>query len=79
LLDVVSIADASPLRRVALFARAIRGAHLSSRGVESMRAASFRMEFDAAPAFEADGELHRARGCVVTIGCRPGALHVIGP
>lgn len=78
-LDMVSVGDASPSRRVALFARAVRGAHAACAEVSTSRGAAFVLTFDAPPLFEADGELHRARGNVVHVRCVPGALAVVAP
>lgn len=76
-LDVVVIDAASPLRRLALFARAIRGAHLAQAEVRHTTVSSYRLSFDAPPRFEADGELHQARSADIEITVRPGALRVI--
>ncbi len=77
LLDAVFIHDASPLRRLTLFAKAIRGAHLSASEVEHSRGARFTLSFDSPPQFEADGELHQALTRDVTISVRPAALRVV--
>ncbi len=76
-LDLVAIDDASTARRLSLFARALRGAHLRAPEVYTTRASSYRVRFDRPPAFEADGELHQARDVVVEVRTRPGALCVI--
>ncbi len=76
-LDMVAIADAPPLRRVSLFAKAVRGTHLSAPEVRWERGTRFPLHFDAPPAFEADGELHQAQSDTVTISVRPGALQVV--
>jgi len=76
-LHVVSISDASTARRLLLFARAIRGAHLSLPEVTNTTATDYRVHFEAPPSFEADGELHRARGAIVDVRVQPGALRVI--
>jgi diacylglycerol kinase (ATP) len=77
LLDVIGIANANPLQRAGLFARAMRGAHLSHRAVQSTRIAECVVEFTAPPQFQADGELHQASGCRVLVRCVPKALRVI--
>ena len=77
LLDVVSIGNASPFRRLALFAKALKGTHLAEREVEHHRVERCRVSFDAPPAFEADGELHRARGAEVEVTVRRAALRVV--
>lgn len=77
LLDVVSIGNATPVRRLALFAKALRGTHLSAREVVHDRVGRCRVSFDAPPAFEADGELHCARGPEVEVSVRRAALRVV--
>ncbi len=76
-LDAVMINDASTGRRLALFAMALRGAHLRETGVYSRRGRSFQVEFAQPPAFEADGELYQARESVVQVLVRPGALQMV--
>lgn len=76
-LDVVAIGDASPLRRLALLLQAIKGTHLAAREVEHDRVERCRVTFDAPPAFEADGELHRALNAEVQVSVRPQALRVV--
>ncbi len=77
LLDVVSIGNATPLRRLALFAKALKGTHLAEREVEHHRVDRCRLSFDTPPAFEADGELHRARSAEVEVSVRRAALQVV--
>jgi len=77
LLDVVSIGNASPFRRLALFAKVFKGTHLAEREVLHHRVERYRVSFEAPPAFEADGELHRARRAQVEVSVRPGALQVV--
>ncbi|MCC6243744.1 MAG: hypothetical protein IT353_12950 [Gemmatimonadaceae bacterium] len=76
-LDCVGIRAIPPLARLSLFARALRGAHLTDPHVQHTREATFDLTFAAPPAFQADGELHRAHGPRVTIRTLPGALMVI--
>jgi diacylglycerol kinase (ATP) len=78
-LDMISIGAASPARRLSLFARAVRGTHVDCAEVTTERGAAFEIRFDAPPLFEADGELHQARGNVVHVRCLPGALAVVAP
>ena len=77
LLDVVSIGNATPLRRLALFAKALKGTHLSEPEVVYNRVEGFRVAFATPPAFEADGELHRARGAEVQLTVRRRGLQVV--
>lgn len=77
LLDFVSVGDVHKLARVPLFARALRGAHLSHPAVGAVRAAAATLTFDAPPLYELDGDLHQAAGAVVQIGIVPRALRVL--
>ena len=51
LLDIVAVLDASPLRRVRLFAAALRGTHIGHVGVEHSQASTVRLRFRELPAF----------------------------
>ena len=63
--------------RVPLFARAIRGTHLSSPHVSCHRDRHFQLRFETPPMFETDGELQQAATCDVSVSVRAGALTVI--
>lgn len=76
LLDVVRIADAQAWRRAAVFARATRGTHTGAPEVSRREAREIFLDFDAPPLFDADGELHQARGTTVAVRCHPGALRL---
>ncbi len=76
-LDCVTIRDLAPLARVPLFARAMRGAHLSSPHVAFHRDRHFLLRFETPPIFETDGELQQAASCEVSVSVRAGALTVI--
>jgi diacylglycerol kinase (ATP) len=76
-LDLIDIGDVSALGRLPLFAGATRGTHVRSRHVAVQRGTAFTLEFDAPPAFEADGELCQAIGPVVSVRVKRGALHVL--
>lgn len=76
MLDVVRVADGTPLRRALVFAGATRGSHVSAREVSRRRVIEVTLTFDAPPLFDADGELHQARGTTVTVRCHPGALRL---
>jgi diacylglycerol kinase (ATP) len=73
-LDGVIIRDASPWRRAMLFARAKAGRHVEMPEVSLRSARSFTLRFGASPRFDADGELHVARGATVEVSCLPGRL-----
>jgi diacylglycerol kinase (ATP) len=76
-LDIVGVLDASPLRRVRLFAAAIRGSHLALPEVSSRRSTEVRLQFREPPLFQIDGDLYRAAAPEVTVRCVPGALRVV--
>ncbi|QJR34199.1 diacylglycerol/lipid kinase family protein [Gemmatimonas groenlandica] len=76
-LDCVTIRDISPWARVPLFARAMRGTHLTSPHVSFHRDHHFHLRFDTPPMFETDGELQQAATCDVSVSVRAGALTVI--
>jgi diacylglycerol kinase (ATP) len=77
LISAVCIANASPIRRGALFARLTRGAHVGQPEVRTAAAEQFVLEFVSPPSFQADGELRQAKGTTVTVGSLPAALRVI--
>ena len=77
-IDAVVIRDASPLRRLSLFAHAMRGTHLAATEVESARSERFCLSFESPPRFEADGEVHQARSREVVVSVRKAALRVVG-
>ena len=78
-LDVMDIGEMGTARRLAVFARATRGAHVHCAEVSTARASAAELTFGAPPFFEADGELHRARAGTVLVGCLPGALTIVAP
>jgi diacylglycerol kinase (ATP) len=76
-IDCVQIGDIRGVARIPLFARALRGSHLSHPEVRTARAASFPLSFPEPPAFEADGELVRTADVEVVVRTVPGALRVL--
>jgi diacylglycerol kinase (ATP) len=78
-LDAVAIHDSSALRRLSLFAAAVRGTHTNKPGVVIEQAPSFRLTFAAPPAYETDGEYRQARSAEVEVSCVPGALRIVVP
>jgi diacylglycerol kinase (ATP) len=76
-LDAIAIRDASPLRRLALFAAAVRGTHTSHPEVSAEQSSRFTLAFSSPPAYETDGEYRRARSDELEIACVPGALRVV--
>lgn len=77
LMDVIAVADASPLARLRLFAAAMRGSHLTLPGVEVRRLSALTLRFPAPPLLEVDGELHRTTVPELEVVCLPGALRVV--
>ena len=78
LLDLVAIPDAPSVERLRLFARAMRGLHVTDASVEMRRERRFTVRFGAPPAYDLDGELRRARSSVVEVACVADALRVVG-
>lgn len=76
-LDAISVHDAPPLRRLALFQAAQRGTHVALPEVVAERAASFTLRFDRPPCYETDGEYHRAGAAELAVRCVPSALRVV--
>jgi diacylglycerol kinase (ATP) len=79
LLDAVAIGDAPFLGRVALLRQLMRGTHGANPGVSVARGQSFRLAFAAPPAYETDGEWHRAASAELTVAAVPRALRVLAP
>jgi len=78
-LHACRITDASPFERFRLFNLAERGRHVRSEKVEVLDDAAFRLEFDAPPRFEMDGEVRRAAEAVLSVRVKPSALSVVAP
>jgi len=76
-LDAISIGNAPPMRRLALFGAATRGTHTRHREVIAEQASAFTLRFPAPPAYETDGEYHRAQSSELEVACVPAALRVI--
>ncbi len=78
-LDIVSFANMPLLRRLSIMGRLLRGTHGGAPEVASRRARRLALRFDAPPAYETDGEWHRAASGDLTIEAVPGALRVLVP
>jgi diacylglycerol kinase (ATP) len=78
-LEAVAFTNMRLARRLPLMVRLLRGTHGEAREVAMSRGASFRLRFEAPPAYETDGEWNRARSAELEIGTRPGALRVLVP
>ena len=77
MLDFVSVGDVHGAARVPLFARALRGAHLTHPSVQAVRAPGATLTFESPPMYEIDGDLYQAASNVVRIGMAPNALRVL--
>lgn len=78
-LDAIAIGDATAIGRLKLFNAAEKGEHVLSRHVHTRRSKSFRVEFDAPPRYELDGDLWQAESAVVEVETLKGALKVMIP
>jgi diacylglycerol kinase (ATP) len=76
-LDAIAIYDASALKRLGLFAAAVKGTHVANPGVNVEQATKFTLKFDAPPAYETDGEYRQAKSAELEVTCVPGALRVV--
>jgi diacylglycerol kinase (ATP) len=78
-LDVVTFHNMGFSARVAAIVRLLRGTHAASRQVRASTASLLRLRFEAPPAFEVDGEWHRAASNDVAIETIPRAIEVLAP
>lgn len=76
-LDAIAILDTPPLKRLPLFVAATRGTHVTRPGVITEQSPIFRIGFHEPPAYETDGEYHRADSVELELRCIPGALRVV--
>ena len=79
LLDVVSVFDAGPIRRMQLFGRASSGTHVGQPEVEVRQTPSCLLSFRAPVRYEVDGEVYLSKESAITIESVPGALTVFVP
>lgn len=79
LLDVVTFANMPLVRRLAIMGRLLRGTHGEAPEVASRRGRRLDLRFDAPPAYETDGEWHRAASADLTVEAVPKALRVLIP
>lgn len=77
-LDLVAIGDASPFRRVQLFAGAPWGRHVQAKEVVHAQHHQVLLHFSTPPQYQADGELYQARSNLLSISVMERALRVIG-
>jgi diacylglycerol kinase (ATP) len=78
-LDAVWFSNMGRAGRVGALVRLLRGTHGELAEVAITRAPSFRLAFDAPPAYETDGEWNRARSAELEVSTVPAALRVVVP
>ena len=78
-LHACQIHDAKPLTRLKLFNLAEKGLHVTSDRVEILDADAFRLNFDAPPRFEVDGDVRQSAEATMEIRVLPGVLRVVAP
>lgn len=78
-LDAIAIYDAPALKRLGLFAAAVKGTHVAKPGVNVEQSAHFALTFPAPPAYETDGEYRQAKSAQLDVTCVPAALRVVVP
>jgi len=79
LLDGIVFRHAPLHRRLPLLVKLRQGTHAAAREVSMTRARSYRLTFDAPPAYETDGEWNQARANDLLIETVPRALRIIVP
>jgi diacylglycerol kinase (ATP) len=75
-LDVVSIHDATAMRRLQLFGAAMRGTHGDHPEVVVEQSDCFHLSFPSPPAYETDGEYNVASSAQLEVSCVPRRLRV---
>jgi diacylglycerol kinase (ATP) len=76
-LDLVGIVDVPIRRRVPMLAAARKGEHFRYEECVMERAKSFNLTFPFPPAYQTDGELHRAASSSLTVTSCAAALRVV--
>jgi diacylglycerol kinase (ATP) len=74
--DLISVRDATPGRRLQLFVRARLGTHIGQPEVERRPVSRLRLLLDTSPLLDADGELHVLGSSELRIRVDPGAVRV---
>ena len=77
LLHACILADAAPLRRLALFNRAEKGRHVDQKEVLMDSGTRYGMDFGGPVRFEVDGDLFETSESVLELEILPGALKVL--
>ena len=76
-LDAIAIYDAPAMKRLGLFAAAVKGTHVTKPGVSVEQSAKFALTFSSPPAYETDGEYRQAKAAELEVLCVPAALRVV--
>jgi diacylglycerol kinase (ATP) len=76
-LDMVTILDLPPSRRISVLSAATKGTHFRFAECTMERAPSFQLSFPSPPTYETDGELHSAASADLTVTSCPAALRVV--
>jgi len=76
-LDMVTVLDVPPSRRITMLAAATKGTHFRFPECTLERARSFQLSFPSPPTYETDGELHSAASANLTVSSCPAALRVV--
>jgi diacylglycerol kinase (ATP) len=75
-LDLISVRDASTIRRAQLFFRARIGTHEGQPEVQRRAIESVTMRFDVRPLLDADGDLHTLSSPELRLRVQPGAIRM---
>ncbi|MBV6522353.1 MAG: Diacylglycerol kinase [Gemmatimonadaceae bacterium] len=75
-LEVVTVRDASALRRARLLAAVTRGSHGHLEEVAIRKSLRARLDFDAPPLFDADGDLFQADSRTIEVRVLPSRLRL---
>jgi diacylglycerol kinase (ATP) len=78
-LDAVGFLNMGLARRLSMMGRLLRGTHRGAPEVVASRAPSFRLRFDAPPAYETDGEWNQASSADIVVESVPRALRILTP
>ncbi len=76
-LDAISILDLPAWKRAAVLGAALLGEHERFPECVRERSSQFEISFPEPPAYDADGELHRASESVLMVSSCPSALRVV--
>jgi diacylglycerol kinase (ATP) len=78
-LDVLAFRNMGFWPRVGIMVKLLAGTHRGSPQVAASRASSLTLRFPSPPAYETDGEWHRAKSAEVRVETIPAALQVLVP